>query len=491
MCSLPLTTLKTKKKMANFPKALLLALFLSSCQTACFDEPEMIPVPCEWHSPLSQGMDESPVDNFIWWNSFQDPLLDSLMERAACQNLDLVIAYLRILEVRREEKGTIPYPRLDASLAGGHLGFNKELLNHLFKETHARKGSIDFFEIGFDAEWEIDLFGIKEHEMKAIHAKLESLEEGHSALWVSLSSEVAKNYIQLRGEQNHLKLIEMNIQLEQESHYLVEGLSFAGMADSINEWEAQEKVSLLKAREEELKLSIDKTIFRLSILLGESPGELFDELCERGALPLLPCNKQIGVPSELLCRRPDIRQKERELAQASEEIAVAVVSRFPRLSLTGFLGEICALSSSSFTWFLAPNILLPIFNSRLITQDVELNQIKASAALIEYRKTVLNALEETETAIASFHYDLEKKAHLAKAKEASQEVYYLTSSLYDQGFKSYLDLLIAHRSLLEREESLIDSEIELLLDYIALYKALGGAWDCRKPVPVPDFNKQS
>ena len=478
-------------RSAYFWLILLLNLMLVGCTMGPkYVQPPEMNIPEEWHSDVSEGMDSGDPENFAWWESLNDPILNSLIKRVAEQNLDLFIAGTRILEVRADQKGKVAelYPHIDASTTCGHAYYSKDalingILGAAFPAHHHRSGkrNVDFFEIGFDASWEIDLFGATKHEISAGKARIESAEESLCDLWVTLSAEVARNYIELRSLQLRLNLTEKNIETQQDTLHLTQELLTIGSANAIDVLQANEQLNILAAQKPLLKLSIDKAIHRLSILLAHPPGELFTELCESKELPCLPCEKPIGLPSELLRRRPDIRKAERDLAAATESVGSAVASLFPRLSLYGFIGDISThlkslTSGASGAWFAAPQLLFPIFNSRLLTQDVDFNKIKNRQALFEYQKTVLAALEEVENAIASFHYEEERNQHLEKVRMTGQEAYQLTLQLYQRGLKDYLEVLIINRSLLASENAFIQSQTDLLLHYISLYKALGGGW---------------
>jgi NodT family efflux transporter outer membrane factor (OMF) lipoprotein len=447
-------------------------------------------IPEEWHSINSEGMYSDNPDCFIWWESLNDPLLNSLIQRAAQQNLDLFIAGTRILEARAARRGKMSdlYPHVDASITCGHACYSKDalvngILGAVFPSHHAHSGkrNINFFEIGFDADWELDLFGMTEHEINALEAKVDAAEENLYDVWITLSAEIARNYIELRSLQQRLELVKKNIESQEDSIHLTQELLTIGVANSIDVLQAEEQLNMLRAQKSLLQLSIDKTIHRLSILLSYPPAELFTELCELRPLPSLPCKKPIGLPSELLRRRPDIRKAERDLAAATESVDSAIAALFPRFSLYGFMGDISThlqklTHGSSITWFLAPQLLMPVFNSRLLKQDVDLNKIQAQQALFEYQKTVLTALEEVENSIASLYFELERNEQLDESQKANQQSYQLTMQLYQRGLKDYLDVLITQRSLLAAQDSHIQSETELLIHYTSLYKALGGGW---------------
>lgn len=468
-----------------------LLLILILIPTACsmgpsYSIPE-IPVPENWHNQIQEDGENFVDENVLWWESLNDPILNFLIEQAAGQNLDLYIASMRILEARLLEKGASAsnyFPHLDGSITYGHAQFNQSTLNNLLGNCSSRGGTrqIDLFEAGFDAEWEIDLFGMRAHQVEALKAAREATEEEFRQLWITLSAEIGKNYIELRSLQQQLQILECDISSQKENLKLVEGLTSAGFSSIIDQMQAQEQYSILSSQRPLLELSIKKAIYRLSILLGYSPAELFCDLSQPSVLPLLPCNIGVGLPSGLLRRRPDIRKAERDLAAATEMVGSAVAALFPRLSLYGFLGDITtACSKPSFTWFAGPQLLLPIFNSRLLKEEVFLNKIKNQEAFYNYQKVVLEALEETENAIAALNAEQERYDLLKQAVKSSEETFNLTMQLYEKGFKNYIEVIVTQRSYLAAKNQLLISQGQLLLHYISLYKSVGGGWinfDC-------------
>ncbi|WP_059360573.1 efflux transporter outer membrane subunit [Parachlamydia acanthamoebae] len=460
-----------------------LSVFLGGCTVGPKYEPPGMEMPTQWHSATEEGMNAEPLDCFLWWKSLNDPLLNSLIEQASLQNLDVQIAISRILEARAAKKGISAqlYPHIDGTINYGHVQYNNKILKDILGAScidHHRKRNVNFFEIGFDAEWEIDLFGKTTHELNAARAEIGSSIESLRDLMVSLTAEIAKNYIEIRGSQHLLDIAKSHIQTQKETTLLTTGLFEAGFTSIIDQWQTEEQLMLLESEIPMLELSIEKGIHRLSILLGCPPAELFCVLREHHDLPELPHYKPLGIPSALLRNRPDIRRAERNLAASTEKVGSAMADLFPRFSLRGFIGDVAThLSRSSFVWFAGPQLLAPIFNSKLIQQDIDLNKIKTQQALYQYQKTVLEALEETENAIASYHHELEHNRKLFSAMQFSGESYNQLFHLYQTGFKGYLEVLVSQRSLLSTENAFLKSKIQLLMHYISLYKALGGGWE--------------
>lgn len=471
------------------PLNLFALVMLAGCTVGPKYVPPEIVMPCEWHSNPSSDMVVSTLDDFVWWKSLNDCVLDSLIQRAASQNLDLHVAALRVLQSREERKGKSAalYPHIDGSIGYGHAYYNKSLVNDLLGTKRSCRSSgkknVDFFEIGFDADWEIDLFGKTRHELAAAQAEIEASEENLNDVWIMLSAEIARNYVELRGFQQRLELLSRNIDYQKDTASLTQSLFNSGITGSGSLRLANEQLNALQAKKPLIELSIDKAIYRISILLGLAPGELYAELSAADTpLPCLPTDKPIVLPSELLRRRPDIRKAERELAASTEHIGSAVADLFPRFSLYGFIGDITThlpslFSHSASAWAAGPQLLFPLFNSRLIEQDIKLNKLRTEQALHEYQNIVLKALEESENALAALHYEQQRNHFLNAALQSAQAAHQTAYDLYKNGLKDYFEVLAADRSMLSDEEAAINSQVELLLDYIALYKAFGGGWD--------------
>lgn len=458
----------------------LCILLLMACHVAPHYEPPAIYMPHNWHSPTCESMTSCEPD-CDWWEALNDPLLDSLIACAADQNLDVNIASTRLFQARLEAKGKCSdlYPHIDFTTSCGDLYYNRKIL------CDQKLGNKGFFEVGFDAEWEFDLWGRVGHEVAALRARADAAEESLNDIWVSLSAEIARNYIELRSLQARLVLLQRNKIAQQTSVNLTQELVNIGIASDIDLHQARDQLGLFDAQKPLLELAVDKTIHRLSILLGYYPEELFCELQTPAFLPALPIERAIGVPSELLRRRPDIRRAERELAAATEQVGSAIAGLFPRLSLRGFIGDISTCVSSllcanAATFFIAPLVSVPVFNSRLVTESVDYNKLKSCEAFYQYQKVILLAFEEAENAIASFHYALQRHKALNDSRLANCETYDLIQDLYQKGMKSYLEVQITHRACLAAEDAYLQSQAELLFHYIALYKALGGGWDCRE-----------
>lgn len=489
----------------GFWHPLFLAFILSGCTVGPVYEPPEAEIPQEWHSQAPSCFNTEEPDKVIWWKQLQDPTLNELMTYAASQNLDLKIAAIRVLQARAEAKGKKGdlYPHVDGSANYGHACLSKDaLVNTLLQnscpgKSHHVRRNFNYYEIGFDVEWELDFFGLTAHEIAALQAHEQAVQQTLCGIWVTLSAEIAKNYIELRGLQKRLEILKETIQMQDESITLTQELKERGVINESDFSTLKAELSTLKGEIPHIEVGIARAIHRISILLGYPPGDLFDCLANVGPLPALPQEISIGIPSELLRRRPDIHRAERELAAATERIGSAVASLFPRFSLRGFVGDISThagnlFSPSNVTYLVGPQVLVPIFNSRLLLQAVEYNKLITQEALYTYQKTVLEALEEAENVIASFRYEKERLDHLTEAYQQNQTSFTFAKELYEKGVNDNFALTKVKRALSSTEDAMVQSQVELLLNYISLYKALGGSWsddlvtDCNPKVDSGD-----
>lgn len=461
-------------------RSFYILLLLSGCALQeSYRVPEL-DIPCEWQTPVP---DLEKDECFNWWKHLNDPMLSALMLMASEGNLDMQIGMMRVLQARTEangKKGDL-YPHLDGSFNCGHVSFNKKILDHIVRKSCLNNSSFNFFEIGFDAEWELDFFGKTQHDIAALKAHAEAVDEELSGTWVTLSAEIAKNYVELRGLQSRQQLLLEKVEIQTQALALNEELKTRGLikTQELNQIIADQ--SAVEAELPTVQLNISKAINRISILLGYNPGELAEYLSCYQPLEI-PCTAPIGLPSELLQRRPDIRKAERELASATEKIGSAIASLFPRFSLWGFVGDISTkggslFNASSFTWAAGPQVSVPIFNSKLLLQDVEYNKLATQEAIYTYQKTVLEALEEAENGIAAYSSGESSLNHIRRSSLAIQESLAREEELARNGVTSTLTLIAVKKQALAAKDTEIQEEVAQLLRYIAVYKALGGAWE--------------
>lgn len=472
--------------MIRWISLLLVVIMLSGCRVGpVYEEPEM-ELPCAWQE---EPVLDCPADSLPWWEALNDPLLNQMIATLAYENIDLQIAAIRVLKARGEAnaKKSDLYPHIDGSLNYGHVYYSKDaLVNGLLGtalpvNNKNVKRHVNFYEVGFDADWEIDLFGRTAHEIAALKAHEEAVQENLGSIWVTLSAELAKNYIELRGFQEREKITIELVDIHQQEVSLTQELVSRGLVEESEIEKIKSAELIAHADLSRLQTMVKKAAYRISILLGESPGYYWDVLECYQPLPVVPCHYDLGVPSDLLRRRPDIRRAERELASSTEKIGSSIAALFPRFSLRGFIGEISTHAGSLFspasaTWLAGPQILVPIFNSRLLLQEVSYSKLETQESLFTYQKTVIEALEETENAIASFKSDQARDQLFQKNNEMFKQRVVLNDELYKRGVKDNLALASSKKAYLSARETALQGQVDALISYIALYKALGGCW---------------
>jgi len=447
--------------------------------------PSPAPVPAAWNSPLAGGLTDIAAADSAWWTAFNDAELDSLIQRAAQSNLDLRVAEARLRQARavREMSSADFWPTLDASgsYARARQSQNQPLIGALpLPPNFPFEYSV--YQAGFDASWEIDLFGAKRRAREASTAEWEGAAEARNDAMVSLLAEVARNYVELRGGQLRLEIARRNVKLQGEALELTRARFQSGVANELDVTRAASLLAGMQAAIPPFETDMRASMYALAVLLGREPGALIGELSPTKPLPSAPPEVPIGLPSDLLRRRPDVRQAERQLAAETARIGLAKSDWFPKLSLTGDAGMESVTLGKFFEpgsrfWSVGPNLQWRALDFGRVRAEVGAQTAVQEAALATYEKAVLTSLQEAEGAIVAYAQD--QNRHLALAQELAEDRRSLDMSkgLYAEGSVNYLDVLDAQRSLYQSEDQVAASNQAVALDLIALYKALGGGWE--------------
>lgn len=419
---------------------------------------------------------ESALGN--WWTLLNDPGLTSLIDRAIKANLDLKVASSRLLEARAASRvsraALMPSVSSTAAVQRERSGLTPGLPNVKPFETN-------IFQLGFDASWEIDFFGGRRRALEAAKADVAAIAEARRDTLVSLLAEVARNYSELRGFQRRIEILNRNVAVQRDSLEITKVRAAAGLNAPFDVERQIAQLESTRAVVPSLEAAKAQTIHRLSVLIGEEPGALLDELTPARPLPSIPPSVPVGLPADLLKRRPDIREAEARVAAATARVGVARADLFPKILLTGAAGrqatEPSGLTLGAANFFsLGPAITLPIFTGGRIRANIEVQKQRLDQALTQYRSTVLRSFEETENSLVSYGRERERQERLVAAVEASRQATILASELYTRGLSDFLAVLDAQRQQLTAEDDLAQSGTEVVTDLIALYKALGGGW---------------
>ncbi|OPY74563.1 MAG: Toluene efflux pump outer membrane protein TtgI precursor [Syntrophorhabdus sp. PtaU1.Bin058] len=470
--------------MAVFIKPVLfLALSAMLCCAGCvtvgpdYASPDK-QVSAAWHTPLNGGLSSKGMDPGVlaaWWTTLKDPQLSGLMEKAVTGNLDLKKAWARIREARasRLEARADYFPTLDAS------GSATRSYSSAASDSDRTN---DLYGAGFDAAWELDIFGGVRRSVGAASADLEAVQEDLHDVLVSLLGEVAMNYVEVRTYQTRIAAAEENVAKQSETYQLVLWRQQAGLGDELAVQEALYNLESTRSQLPGLRSGLEEALNRIAVLLGEKPGDIHKQLEKSAAIPTPPSDVVVGVPADMLRRRPDVRRAERELAAQTARVGVATADLYPKFTLTGSIGiEVLSLnklvSAPVRMYNFGPGISWPIFRGGAIRANIEVQSALQEQAMITYEKAVLNALEEVENVLAAYSEEQKKRESLRVAEKAARSAVEIALGKYEAGLIDFLDVLVAQRSLLSSQDQLAQSDGTVTSNLIKLYKALGGGWE--------------
>jgi multidrug efflux system outer membrane protein len=416
-----------------------------------------------------------------WWRGFDDPVLDSLVVRAAASNYDVRIATANL----RASRALLTGGRLELlPIVTAQGSANREKQSEAVGLPFALDDS--YYDAGFDASWEIDVFGRVRRSVEALGADYESEEARYRDTLRSVIAEVARTYVELRGIQYRLAVARQNTKNQVETYELTLALLEGGRGTDLDIARALAQLETTRSSIGPLQAAEVEAINRLAVLAGGPPAEFRVELGTRDDLPRPPGFIAVADPATMLRRRPDIRAVERQLAAATARTGVAVADYFPRVTLTGSAGwRGTSLSdlgdSDAERYFFGPQISWAALDLGRVRAQVAASDARAEAALATWEKTVLTALQEAESALNRYSRALESAARLRIAAEASGKAADLARLRYRNGADSFLTVLDAERRLLEAEDLLAGAETDASLSAVAVYKALGGGWETFAP----------
>jgi len=430
-----------------------------------------------WHSRLTGDLVSRETDSktlATWWTTLNDPILSGLIEQAVTGNHDLKKARARIREARAR-RGIAKadyFPTLDAT---GRYTRSRS------SDEVGSGTTTDLYTVGFDAGWELDIFGGVRRSVEAADANLQYSQEDWRDVLVSLLAEVALNYSEVRTYQTRLDVAESNLNTQSETYQLTLWRYQAGLSDELAVQQARYNLENTRSTIPTLRTGLEEAKNRIAVLLGEQPGAVHEKLDKRGPIPVASLKIAVGVPADILRRRPDVRKAERNLAAQTARIGVATADLYPKLKLTGSIG-LEALSArnlfssgSKFSSF-GPSITLPIFDGGAIRQNIEVQSALQEQYLIAYEAAILSALEEVENTLVAYAEEQNRRQSLLDATAAAKQAADLAQKKYSTGLADFTSVLIAERSLLSLQDELAQSEGTVTTNLIRLYKTLGGGW---------------
>lgn len=473
-------------------EVVVLATCLWGCAAGPNFKPPVTTAPAAWTGITERSAMQpsvataKPAQLAAWWRAFNDPELTKLVEEALATNLDVQVAEARLRQARAARgvvagglwpsvSGSSSYDRIHSPANGS--------------ATVGGAGDHDLYEAGFDAVWELDIFGGLRRNVESANAVIQAAREGLRDAQVSLAAEVALNYVQLRGFQQQLVVAHENLKDQQHTAAITRQKLMAGFVSTLDVANADAQVATTESQIPLLQVSAQQAIYALSVLLAQPPSYLLKELSTTQPLPITPPEVPIGLPSDLLRRRPDIREAEAQLHAATAQIGVATANLFPKFSLTGNIGWQSNLlhnwltdsnRSSSF----GPAMSWGIFQGGSIVANIQQQRAIRDQAYLTYRKTVLTAFQDVENALFAYDKEWVHRRALSDAVTASSKAVAVSMQLYRAGQTDFLNVLQAQATLYTSQSALVQSNSNVCQDLIALYKALGGGWETGRKGPL-------
>jgi NodT family efflux transporter outer membrane factor (OMF) lipoprotein len=463
-------------------------LLQAGCMVGPNYQRPVTPVPPGFAEPSTEGSASDPALG-RWWQSFGDPELDKLADRAIAQNLDVETAAARIREARAREvvAGAAALPQVDAQASASRQRISENAIPVPPGAGGGNTGSFGLpgsefstFRVGFDASWEIDLFGRTRRSVEAARARTGAAIWNRRDIQVSVAAEVADAYLALRTLQQRIATAEAEAGRQRRALQLVSARVRGGLVTGQDLAQQQSQLSTAQAAIPPLKAQADAQVHALGVLTGETPEALIAELSSPAALPSAPI-VPAGLPSDLLRRRPDIRAAERSLHAATADIGVATADLYPRFSLSAApalvstaLAKLLEWGSRSYT--ASASLDWPIFNGGRTRGNIAVTKAQQEQALIAYRKTILSALQDVEDSLSNIDNDRRQIASLEAARQTAARAEDIARTRYRGGLVTYSDVLQAQAGRISLDSQLIQARGSLARDTVALFKALGGGW---------------
>ncbi len=517
--------------------ALLATLGVQACTVGPnFQEPSLW-APTSWFAsrpaappPTPSQVVMEPLDP-AWWQAFNDPILTELEQQVAFSNLDVRLATVRLQESRLQRGVTAAdeFPQVNGNASydrekvsdrgvvgllggGGSTGASNSSLGTAANGTTGRQGGIptglssqatggpgthvgsfNLFQTGFDSTWEIDFWGRVRRQVEAADASINASAEARRDSMVTVLAEVARDYLQYRGQQRDLQIALDTLASDQQSLRLTQERQRGGLTTGLDVANAAAQVNITSAQIPQLRAQAATTLNAISLLLGQTPGSLTAKLVTPQPVPPVPPAVPVGLPSELAQRRPDIRRAEAQLHAATADIGAAEADFFPKVTLSGSigvqatqlkdLGNFGAFGALQYSG--GPSISIPIFEGGRLKYTLDLRKAQQQEAAVQYQQVVLQAFHDVDNALTNYSAEQLRREQLARAVDQSRHALELARQQYTQGLGTFLDVLTAQRTLFQSQQQYADSTTTVSTNLVQLYKALGGGWESSFPRGSP------
>jgi NodT family efflux transporter outer membrane factor (OMF) lipoprotein len=443
----------------------------------------------------TSGRSPADVDLAVWWKSLNDPELDSLVERAVKSNLDLEIALTRLQQARTFESVVVGHalPEVDLSAAAGR-GTGSDLarsraLQPLVSADNA--GGLQHINTlaGFDAVWEIDIFGKYRRAFEAARADTQAELAARNGVLTSVVANVVRAYIDLRGFQIQIGILRQAADVLRESLRVVNIRYERGITNELDVALATRELDTLQAQIAPLQAQLGAAQYALAVLLGEYPESVVQELAKPTLIPFMPGAAVPGVPLDLLKRRPDIQQAERELAAATARIGVATANLFPAVGVVGSIGSQSqgwgtTPNTATHIWSFGPSAIWPLLDFGALDAVADIAELQAHLQLLNYRRTIISAVQEVDTALDAYSAQQDRLKNLGDAMIAGQRAVDLATERYNRGLTDFLNVVDAERQFDDLQLQYSIAQVAQGEQFVQLYKSLGGGWQEYQSIPA-------
>lgn len=478
---LAVNVLKLPHLPASQPLAIasMVAVVLHGCVVGPDYVAPQVLMPDSWHRAATAGLEAGNASLHNWWELLEDPLLEQLIEQAVRGNLDLHTAFARVDEARaiRGVAGGARYPQIDGFGAVDRRRVSEGTVSDPFPPPTNRTDTIGTLGVG--ATWEIDLWGRISREIESADAGLQASVENYRDVLVVLLAEVASAYVEVRTLQARINSAESNAAAQRDTVSLTQDRQRAGIAPELHVRQAELTLATTESQIPALEQARARAVHRLGVLLGEPPFALYEKLQAVEPVPQSPATLAVSLPHELLRQRPDIRRAERELAAQHARIGIATADLYPRFSLSGFFsfqGTSDLLTYKNTAWQFGPSFIWNLFDGGRVRNRILAEDARTQQALLQYRQRILLAMEEVENAIVGYTEERKRRDTLARSVTAARQAVTLVKALYTSGLTDFQNVRDSERSLFIQQDLLAESEGLVILQLIALYRALGGGW---------------
>lgn len=453
--------------------------------------------PAEAATRAATRVTSKPVELAHWWTSLDDAQLDALAGEAIKANFDIGIAVARLQQARTILSSTPgdALPSLDFTAGYGRGTGSNNTKGRVGAPLNAGTdtGRVDdriTFVGGFDAAWELDLFGHTARAFEAAGADVQAADEARKQVLVSVLAETARSYVDVRSLQLRLKIAEANVAALRRTLDLVRVRLNRGLGNELDVVLAERQLSAALARVAPLQAGVRQAERRVAVLVGRDPASLYAELDKPAGVPALPTDLDVGVPLDVLRRRPDVNRVERQLAASTARIGVATSNLFPRVALTaglGAQGQGLGVSPpmTDLLWSAGPALRWPLLDFGQVDALIQYQEFRTKELSLAYRRTVLDAVREVEDAMGGYAAERNRLSQLGVAVASSERAVTLATNRYDLGVADFLNVLDAQRQLYELQDQLAVSQQTVTVQLVALYKSLGGGWESVGDVPRP------